>query len=365
MDTIEMALAELAAGRPTVVVDSERGKAEGCLIAAADRISTATMSFIVRHSSGFVCVALPSSDCDRLTLPPMHLGDTGRDGTAYRVTVDAAAGTGTGISGHDRALTARLLAAATTQPGDLSRPGHVVPLAARPGGVFERSGHTEAAVDLTRLAGLRPSGVLGEVVSEREPTRMARLPELEGFAAKHDLAIVSVEALIAHRRATETSAERVATRRLPTATGAFETVSYRSFPDGAEHIAFVVGDAHGPDTPVHIHVECVPGSVFGSLHCECARRLDEAVRAVTSARCGIVIYLRPNGSGAASALLPHDDAAAHASPADSAVAAAIMSDLGVTSVRHVHSPPFLRGALDNALQTVLGATPHVRTGAVA
>jgi 3,4-dihydroxy 2-butanone 4-phosphate synthase/GTP cyclohydrolase II len=373
MDTISQALAELASGRPVVVVDGEDRENEGDLIVAADRITPATMAFVVRHSSGFVCVALPAPECERLALPPMHHGNADRFGTAYRVTVDAASGIGTGISARDRAHTARLLAAPATRPADLNRPGHVVPLAARPGGVLERAGHTEAAVDLTRLAGLRPAGVLCEVVSADEPARMARRPELAGFAREHGLAMITIEDLTVYRRATETSAERVASVRLPTESGTVRIVGYRGLPDGAEHVALVAGEVRGPDVPVHVHVECVLGDVFGSRRCECARRLDAAMREVIAARRGVVIYLRPAGGSPLQALLaeaatpeltsPHlgrsgragrtDRAGAGCDRADPAVAAAILTDLGVTAVRHLHTPVGARSALDTAVGAAL------------
>jgi 3,4-dihydroxy 2-butanone 4-phosphate synthase/GTP cyclohydrolase II len=365
METIEHALAALAAGRPVVVVDGEDRENEGDLIVAADRITMQTMAFLVRHTSGFVCVALPETECERLALPPMHHRNSDSFGTAYRVTVDAAEGVGTGISARDRAHTARLLAAEGTLPGDFNRPGHIVPLAARAGGVLERAGHTEAAVDLTRLAGLRPAGVLCEVVSTREPTRMARRPELVDFAAEHGLAVITIEDLAAYRRATECLVERVTTVRLPTETGTVRTVGYRGVPDAAEHVAFVAGETRGPDVPVHVHVECVLGDVFGSRHCDCARRLDAAMRDVITARRGVVVYLRPPGHSPLQTLaaLPAapDATTGHplrasgllsargCSTADPAVAAAILSDLGVTSIRHLHTTATVRAALDAAL----------------
>ncbi|SEO98170.1 3,4-dihydroxy-2-butanone-4-phosphate synthase [Amycolatopsis saalfeldensis] len=360
MDTVEQALAEIAAGRPVVVLDGPDRENEGDLIVAADRVTPATMAFVVRHSSGFVCVALPQPECERLALPPMHHRNDDRFGTAYRVTVDAAAGIGTGISARDRACTARLLAASTTRPADLNRPGHVVPLAARPGGVLERAGHTEAAVDLTRLAGLRPAGVLCEVVSAREPSRMARRPELSDFAGERGLAMITIEDLIAYRRATEAAAERVASVRLPTEGGTLRTVGYRGVPDGAEHVALVAGEARGADVPVHVHVECVPGDVFGSRQCGCARRLETALREINAAHRGVIVYLRPAGGSPLRALL--GDAGAGCGRADPAVAASILADLGVTSIRHLHNPAATRGALDAALAAAPGAAPR---GAVA
>lgn len=385
MDTVEHVLAELAAGHPVLVVDGEDRENEGDLIIAADRVSTATMAFVVRHTSGFVCVALPAQECERLALPPMHHGGGDRFGTAYRVTVDAAEGGGTGISARDRAHTARLLAAPSTQPADLNRPGHVIPLAARAGGVLARAGHTEAAVDLTRLAGLRPAGVLCEVVSAREPSQMARRPELLDFAAEHGLAMITIADLVDHRRATEPSVERVAGVRLPVKAGTVRTVGYRGLLDGAEHLAVVAGDVLGPEVPVHVHVECVLGDVFGSRRCACARRLDAAVHEVVATRRGVVIYLRPAGGSPLRALFaqhaaPEPTSAGPRGPsradrteradggcglADPAVAAAILTDLGVTSVHHLHNPAATRGALDTALGSAVRTGDATPPGAVA
>jgi 3,4-dihydroxy 2-butanone 4-phosphate synthase / GTP cyclohydrolase II len=356
MDTVEQALAEIAAGRPVVVVDGEDRENEGDLIVAADLVDTATMAFVVRHTSGFVCVALPEAECVRLDLPPLHHTNADGFGTAYRVTVDAAEGVSTGISARDRATTARVLASAESTAGDLVRPGHVVPLAARAGGVLERTGHTEAAVDLTRLAGLRPAGVLCEIVSTRDPARMARRPELLDFAAEHGLVMITIEDLVAHRRRTECRVERVAATRLPTLSGAVRAVGYRGLPDGGEHVALVAGDpaadGAGVAVPVHVHVECLPGDVFGSLRCGCARRLDAALREVAIARRGIVLYLR-SGADPGHALREQGACIgrleAPCGPLEPALVAAILDDLGVRSVRHLHNPAPVRAAVDGLL----------------
>jgi 3,4-dihydroxy 2-butanone 4-phosphate synthase / GTP cyclohydrolase II len=352
VETIEQALVELAAGRPVVVVDGEDRENEGDLIVAADRVTAATMAFLVRHTSGYVCVALPATECERLCLPPAHHSNADGFGTAYRVSVDAAGGITTGISGRDRAYTARLLTAASTAPADLTRPGHVVPLAARPGGVLERAGHTEAAVDLTRLAGLRPGGVLCEIVSTREHGRMARRPELVDFAADHGLAMISIEDLASYRRTTETTVERLAGAQLPTDHGCGRLVGYRAHPDESEHLAFVVGDPREAHVPVHIHTECVLGDVFGSRSCDCAHRLDASLDSVVDAGLGVVVYLRPPatrpvagqlGRGGRPATMPGGQCAAGD---DVAVVAEILADLGVRSVEHLHNTPTTADGLD-------------------
>ncbi|MEV1296016.1 3,4-dihydroxy-2-butanone-4-phosphate synthase [Pseudonocardia sp. NPDC049635] len=365
METIEQALAELAVGRPVVVVDGEDREDEGDLIVAAEAVNQSTMAFLVRHTSGFVCVALPHQRCDELDLPPLHPVGQDSFGTAYRVTVDAADGVGTGISARDRARTARLLASGSAHPGDFVRPGHVVPLAARPGGVLERAGHTEAAVDLTRLAGLTPVGVLCEIVSTRWPDRMARRPELVDFAAEHGLAMISIEELIAYRRRTEDQVERVVVTGLPARVGDWRAFGYRSLLDQGEHLALVTGDPAGAQVPVHVHVECVLGDVFGSRHCSCAARLDAAMTELAKARRGVLIYLRPPARSVHVAQL-HDKAPCRdlcEPPGGSsmvAIATAVLNDLGVRSIRHLHNPVALRAALDRVIpSTCTGATDEV------
>jgi 3,4-dihydroxy 2-butanone 4-phosphate synthase/GTP cyclohydrolase II len=355
MSRIDEALAAIAAGRPVVVVDDEDREDEGDLIVAAELTDAATMAFLVRYTSGFVCVALPAQECERLALPPLHHTNSDGFGIAYRVTVDAAHGVTTGISARDRAATARLLASATTTPADLSRPGHVVPLAACPGGVLERGGHTEAAVDLARLAGLRPAGVLCEIVSSREPGRMARRDELVDFAAEHGLVMISIAALAEYRHATERGVERVASIRLPTAAGVVRTVGFRGVRDGGEHLALVAGEiGDGRDVPVHVHAECLTGDVFGALNCGCARRLDDALREVVDLDRGVVVYLRrPGDAGHLRALRERAAGVGRlggteCGPVDPHLLGAVLADLGVRSIRHLYNPPSVRAALDRA-----------------
>jgi 3,4-dihydroxy 2-butanone 4-phosphate synthase/GTP cyclohydrolase II len=363
MSSIDRAIDEIAAGRAVVVVDDEDRENEGDLIFAAELATPALMAFMVRHSSGFVCVALPEPECERLGLPPMHHTSSDQYGTAYRVTVDAVAGISTGISARDRAHTARLLADAAAGPADLSRPGHVVPLAARPGGVLERGGHTEAAIDLTRLAGRRPTGVLCEIVSTRTPGTMARRDELVEFAATHGLAMISITDLAAYRRRTEPQVERVVTTRLPTSAGPFRTVGYRATADGSEHIALVAGNVDGADdVPVHLHVECLLGDVFGSRRCGCAHRLDVAMREITRGGSGVIVYLRPGVHTALRELQDHDAGLVGlgrgevCSPADArGLSAHVLRDLGVRSVRQLQNPPSIAVALDDLVPALSGA----------
>ena len=292
LDSVESAIADIAAGKAVVVVDNEDRENEGDLIFAAELATPELVAFMVRYTSGYICTSLQQTDCDRLGLPPMLARNQDIRGTAYTVTVDYADGS-TGISAAARAKTIRHLATPAAQPHEFTRPGHVVPLAAKPGGVLERDGHTEAAVDLARLAGLRPAGVLCEIVSEEDPTDMARSPELRRFADTHGLSMISIEQLIEWRRHHETQLERVVETRLPTAAGEFIAVGFRNRIDGQEHVALVAGDVRGAtDVLVRVHSECLTGDAFGSQRCDCGQQLDLAMRAVQEAGRGVVIYLR-------------------------------------------------------------------------
>ena len=282
---------ELAAGRPIVVVDDEDRENEGDLIFAASLATPEVVGFTIRYSSGVICVPLPAEDADRLNLPPMTAINQDRKGTAYTVSVDARDGVTTGISAADRARTIRLLADAATTADDLTRPGHVFPLRAKDGGVLVRAGHTEAAVDLCRLAGLPLAAGICEVVED--DGSMSRLPQLARFAEKHGLALISIADLIAYRRRTEKAVTRAAETRLPTAFGDFRAVGYRSDVDGIEHVALVKGEiGDGEDVLVRVHSECLTGDVFGSQRCDCGPQLHAALRAVDVEGRGVVLYMR-------------------------------------------------------------------------
>ena len=319
-DSIDTALAEIAAGRMVVVLDDEDRENEGDLIFAAEKATPELMAFLVRHSSGFVCAPLTGAECDRLSLPPMASENQDKHGTAYTVTVDAREGGTTGISAADRARTCRLLADPRTRPADFTRPGHVVPLRARDGGVLERDGHTEAAVDLARLAGLRPAGVICEIVSEDDPLVMARTDELRRFAAEHELAIITIADLIAWRRHNDHLVERGPAARVPTSHGVFRAHGYTAVVGGAEHVALVSGDPAGTEVPVRIHSECAEGDTFRSLQCGCGRDLGAGLEEIDHAERGVLVYLR------------------HPSADDLPVAARILADLGVQSARLLFGP---------------------------
>jgi 3,4-dihydroxy 2-butanone 4-phosphate synthase/GTP cyclohydrolase II len=291
LDSIDAAIAAIAAGKPVVVVDDEDRENEGDLIFAAGRATADLVAFMIRHTSGYICVAMTPTKLDHLQLPPMTQINEDRRGTAYAVSVDARAVESTGISAADRALTMKTLADSATEPADLTRPGHVMPLRAVDGGVLRRAGHTEAAVDLARLAGLSPAGVLCELVND--DGTMMRGAQCRAFAAEHDLVMISIADLIRYRRARESHVERVASVTMPTPYGDFTAVGYRSLLDGHEHLALVYGDVgDGADVLVRVHSECLTGDVFGSLRCDCGSQLHAAMRTIAEAGRGVVLYVR-------------------------------------------------------------------------
>ncbi|WP_243059959.1 bifunctional 3,4-dihydroxy-2-butanone-4-phosphate synthase/GTP cyclohydrolase II [Nocardioides sp. SR21] len=291
LDPIERAIADIAAGKAVVVVDDETRENEGDIIFAASKATPELMAFTIRHSSGVICVPMPADMLDRLEIPLMTPHNKDKLRTAYTISVDARDGVSTGISAADRAHTARVLADSATEPWEITRPGHVFPLRYREGGVLVRRGHTEAAVDLAKLAGLTPAGVLVEVVND--DGTMKRAPELREFADEHGLAMISIDDLVRYRRRHENLVERVAETRLPTRHGDFTAYGYKITVDGSEHIALVHGDISG-DEPVltRVHSECLTGDVFGSARCDCGPQLDEALERIVEEGRGVVIYLR-------------------------------------------------------------------------
>lgn len=374
LDTVERAIADIAAGRPVVVVDDEDRENEGDLIAAAETITPEIVAFMMNECRGLICAPMEADDLDRLRLPQMVDENTESMRTAFTVSVDATAehGVSTGISAADRAATLRLLADADTTPGDFVRPGHIFPLRARPGGVLARDGHTEAGVDLARLAGLRPAAVICEIAGEDGV--MLRLPDLVTFAHKHDLAIISIADMIAYRRAAEPAVRREATTRLPTAFGDFQAYGYRATADGVEHIALVQGDiGDGEDVLVRVHSECLTGDVFHSLRCDCGPQLHASLERVTAEGRGVVLYLRGHegrGIGLLSKLrayqlqeLGRDTLDANLElglPADArdyAAGAEILADLGVRSLRLMTNNPEKTTALVRHGLRVTGREP--------
>ncbi|MCD4535027.1 bifunctional 3,4-dihydroxy-2-butanone-4-phosphate synthase/GTP cyclohydrolase II [Nocardioides sp. cx-169] len=291
LDSIERAIADIAAGKAVIVVDDETRENEGDIIFAASKATPELMAFTIRYSSGVICVPMPARMLDRLEIPLMTPHNKDKLRTAYTISVDARDGVSTGISAADRAHTVRVLADSATEPWEITRPGHVFPLRYREGGVLVRRGHTEAAVDLATLAGLTPAGVLVEVVND--DGTMKRAPELRAFADEHDLAMISIDDLVRYRRRHETLVERVAETRLPTRHGDFTAYGYRITVDGSEHIALVHGDLTGPEPVLtRVHSECLTGDVFGSNRCDCGPQLDEALERIVQEGRGVVVYLR-------------------------------------------------------------------------
>jgi 3,4-dihydroxy 2-butanone 4-phosphate synthase/GTP cyclohydrolase II len=373
-DAIERAVVDIADGRAVVVVDDEDRENEGDLIFAAEKATPELLAFMVRYTSGYICVPLTEADCERLELPPMYHTNQDRRGTAYAVTVDAREGVSTGISASDRAHTIRLLADEHAKASDFTRPGHVVPLRAKEGGVLRRPGHTEAAIDLARMAGLRPAGVLCEIVSQKDVGDMARRDELEVFAGEHDLTLISIADLIKYRRRTEKQVVRVGEARIPTAHGVFRGYGYDSVLDGIEHIALVYGEiGDGEDVLVRVHSECLTGDVFGSLRCDCGPQLDSALEVVAAEGRGIVLYMRGHegrGIGLTHKLQAYqlqddgldtvDANLALGQPADGrdyGQGAQILVDLGVRSMRLLTNNPAKRVGLDGYGLTIVDRVP--------
>src|SRR5271168_2096415 len=295
-DRIESVINAIRRGKMVVVVDDASRENEGDLIIAAEKATPKNISFMVRYTSGVICVPMTGDDLDRLELPLMTQQNMERMRTAYTISVDAARGVSTGISAADRAHTNRLLADPQTQHGDLVRPGHIFPLRYREGGVLRRAGHTEAAIDLARLAGLRPAGVLAEIVND--DGTMSRLPKLLKFARKHRLEICTVADLIEYRRTREKLVERVEVVRMPTDYGDFDLHLYRSKIDGQHHLALVRGDvAEKAGVLVRVHSECLTGDVFGSRRCDCGPQLHQAMKQVAEAGRGVILYMRQEGRG--------------------------------------------------------------------
>ncbi|MBM9464904.1 bifunctional 3,4-dihydroxy-2-butanone-4-phosphate synthase/GTP cyclohydrolase II [Aeromicrobium sp. YIM 150415] len=290
LDSIERAVADIAAGKAIVVVDDENRENEGDIIFAASKATPELMAFLVRYSSGLICAPVVGEILDRLAIPLMTPHNRDRLRTAYTVSIDARDGVTTGISAADRARTCRVLADSATEPFELVQPGHIVPLRAKPGGVLERPGHTEAAVDFARLAGLTQAGVIGEVMND--DGTLKRLPDLRAFADEHDLALVSIEDLQIYRRLHESQIERRATTRLPTEFGEFTAYGFRDTIDGSEHIALVYGEPGADDVLTRLHSECLTGDVLGSRRCDCGPQLQASMAAITAAGAGVVVYLR-------------------------------------------------------------------------
>jgi 3,4-dihydroxy 2-butanone 4-phosphate synthase / GTP cyclohydrolase II len=293
---VEAAIAAIRDGGFVIVVDDEDRENEGDLVMAAECATPDKVNFMLTHARGLVTVPLSAERVEALDLPLMVSNNTSHQGTAFTISVGAKHMISTGISAADRAATIRALVDEATRPEDLSRPGHVFPLRATPGGVLRRAGHTEAAVDLATLAGRQPAGVLCEIMNE--DGTMARLPQLQAFARRHGMPIISVQDLIRYRIQRDRFVRREGETRLPTAFGEFTAVVYQNTLDGASHLALTYGDLSGDDPVlVRMHSECLTGEVFGSLRCDCGEQLRAALAAITRAERGALVYIRQEGRG--------------------------------------------------------------------
>ncbi|MBA7597568.1 Riboflavin biosynthesis protein RibBA [subsurface metagenome] len=371
--SIEDAVEDIRQGKLIVVVDDEDRENEGDLIAAAEKVTPEMVNFIVKHGRGLLCAPITRERTEELQLPPMVERNTEKHGTAFTVSVDYKHGTTTGISAFDRAKTILSLVDPSTRPDDLARPGHIFPLVAKKGGVLRRAGHTEATVDLARLAGLKPAGLLCEIMDA--DGSMARLPRLEEFAREFSLKIITIKDLIAYRQRREKLVRRLFSASLPTRYGEFKLIVYEAVIDGNHHLALVKGAVEGrKNVLVRVHSQCLTGDVFGSARCDCGDQLHEAMQKIEAEGLGVLVYMRQEGRGIGllnklvcyrlqdQGLDTVEANVAIGFPPDArdyGIGAQILADLGLTSIRLMTNNPAKRIGLEGYGLEVVERVPLI------